>query len=109
MGHKISASVNSPKYFTRMKEFAMLKSTSRDWIALDFSHEKELSGKLFRSSSLPTVINFLLMFHDLKSADTLFEDILRTKACNYDEKQEDCEENLEKVCISFEQPLFHNY
>ena len=45
------------------------------------------TGKLFRSSDLPTIVEFFLMFHKDKPVDWLLDHILWVKVCNPDKDQ----------------------
>ena len=41
-----------------------------------------LLGKMFKSTDLPFLVEFLLMFHHWKPVDWLLDYLLRTKVCN---------------------------
>ncbi|XP_039607583.1 alpha-1,3-mannosyl-glycoprotein 4-beta-N-acetylglucosaminyltransferase B-like isoform X3 [Polypterus senegalus] len=67
-------------YYQSMKNF-VLQQTSADWMVLEFS-QLGFIGKLFRTSDLPLIVEFILMFHKDKPIDWLLEHILWVKVCN---------------------------
>lgn len=57
-----------------------------------------ISGKLFRTSDLPMIVEFILMFHKVKPIDWLLDHILWVKACN-PEKNSVCDVMM--FCLLF--------
>ena len=57
------------------------------------------AGKLFKSSDLPMVVEFFLMFHRDKPIDWLLDHLLYVKVCN-PEKDSVSTKNIELVTIT---------
>ncbi|XP_031442658.1 alpha-1,3-mannosyl-glycoprotein 4-beta-N-acetylglucosaminyltransferase B-like [Clupea harengus] len=79
-------------YSDMMKTFATGVS-SEEWLYLEFS-QLGFIGKLFRTSDLPMVVEFFLMFHKDKPIDWLLDHILWVKVCNPEKDAKHC--NAEK-------------
>ncbi|XP_063046590.1 alpha-1,3-mannosyl-glycoprotein 4-beta-N-acetylglucosaminyltransferase B-like isoform X1 [Engraulis encrasicolus] len=75
-------------YTDAMKKFANGLS-SEDWLYLEFS-QLGFIGKLFRSSDLPMIVEFFLMFHKDKPIDWLLDHILWVKVCNPERDAKHC-------------------
>ncbi|XP_070818438.1 alpha-1,3-mannosyl-glycoprotein 4-beta-N-acetylglucosaminyltransferase B [Chaetodon trifascialis] len=77
-------------YYNDMKNFIM-QTASKKWLYLEFS-QLGFIGKMFRSSDLPLVAEFFLMFHRDKPIDWLLDHILWVKVCNPEKDAKDCNE-----------------
>ncbi|KAI9525264.1 hypothetical protein NQZ68_009944 [Dissostichus eleginoides] len=75
-------------YFNNMKTFATLND-SKQWLFLEFS-QLGFIGKMFRTSDLPMITEFFLMFHKDKPVDWLLDHILWVKACNPEKDAKHC-------------------
>ncbi|XP_041800411.1 alpha-1,3-mannosyl-glycoprotein 4-beta-N-acetylglucosaminyltransferase B [Chelmon rostratus] len=82
-------------YYTNMKTFIM-QTASKHWLYLEFS-QLGFIGKLFRTSDLPLVAEFFLMFHRDKPIDWLLDHILWVKVCNPEKDAKDC--NQQKAAL----------
>ncbi|MEQ2278310.1 Alpha-1,3-mannosyl-glycoprotein 4-beta-N-acetylglucosaminyltransferase B, partial [Xenotaenia resolanae] len=67
-------------YYSDMKAFAM-EAASTEWLYLEFS-QLGFIGKMFKTSDLPMIAEFFLMFHKDKPIDWLLDHILWVKVCN---------------------------
>lgn len=65
----------------------MLKRTSKLFCQSKVYSYSIGTGKLFRTSDLPTIVEFFLMFHKDKPVDWLLDHILWVKVCNPDKDQ----------------------
>ncbi|KAF3837738.1 hypothetical protein F7725_009506 [Dissostichus mawsoni] len=75
-------------YFNNMKTFATVND-SKQWLFLEFS-QLGFIGKMFRTSDLPMITEFFLMFHKDKPVDWLLDHILWVKACNPEKDAKHC-------------------
>ncbi|XP_059170781.1 alpha-1,3-mannosyl-glycoprotein 4-beta-N-acetylglucosaminyltransferase B-like [Physella acuta] len=71
--------VAKPGYLNIMKTFALQQK--EEWIMLEFS-ALGFIGKMFKSSDIPTIVEFFLMFHADKPIDWLLDHYLWVKVCN---------------------------
>uniref|UniRef100_A0A9J7XKS7 Zgc:154054 n=1 Tax=Cyprinus carpio carpio TaxID=630221 RepID=A0A9J7XKS7_CYPCA len=67
-------------FFESMKKY-IADVLSEEWLFLEFS-QLGFIGKLFRTSDLPMIVEFFLMFHKEKPIDWLLDHILWVKVCN---------------------------
>ncbi|XP_058654550.1 alpha-1,3-mannosyl-glycoprotein 4-beta-N-acetylglucosaminyltransferase B-like isoform X4 [Onychostoma macrolepis] len=67
-------------FFESMKKY-IEQVLSEEWLFLEFS-QLGFIGKLFRTSDLPMIVEFFLMFHKDKPIDWLLDHILWVKVCN---------------------------
>ncbi|XP_043916337.1 alpha-1,3-mannosyl-glycoprotein 4-beta-N-acetylglucosaminyltransferase-like protein MGAT4D [Protopterus annectens] len=95
-----------PTFFQSMKAFADQQS-STDWIVLEFS-QLGFIGKLFRSSHLPLIIDFFLMFYKDKPIDWLLDHFLWVKVCNPEKDAKHCESEKANVRIRYRPSLFQH-
>ncbi|XP_061541081.1 alpha-1,3-mannosyl-glycoprotein 4-beta-N-acetylglucosaminyltransferase B isoform X6 [Phycodurus eques] len=72
--------VARPAYLSTMKKFA-LQQPSDDWMILEFS-QLGFIGKMFKSSDLSLIAEFMLMFYKDKPIDWLLDHIMWVKVCN---------------------------
>ena len=59
------------------------------WFLIEFS-ELGFIGKLFRTTDLPIIIQFFIMFYKDKPCDWLLIDVINTLACNPELSQSEC-------------------
>ncbi|CAG2202507.1 MGAT4A_B [Mytilus edulis] len=95
-----------PGYFTIMKTFAEQQS-QKDWILLEFS-SLGFIGKMFKSSKLPIVVEFFLMFFKDKPIDWLLDYLLAVKVCNPEKDSKHCNRMKQEVRVRFKPSLFQH-
>lgn len=95
-----------PNFFQSMKTFAD-QQPSKDWIVLEFS-QLGFIGKLFRSSDLPLIIDFFLMFYKDKPIDWLLDHFIWVKVCNPERDAKHCQNEKANVRIRFRPSLFQH-
>ena len=65
-------------FVSSMKRFALEKmAAEKSWFVIEFC-SLGFIGKLFKSTDLPWLVQFLLMFYNDKPVDWLLDDLLRT-------------------------------
>ena len=77
------------------------------WILLQLS-SLGFIGRLFKSSDVPKMFEFLLMFHTQKPCDWLMDDYLRTFACGHGEKWQRCLLKIRKIARPIKPSLFQH-
>ncbi|XP_028816029.1 alpha-1,3-mannosyl-glycoprotein 4-beta-N-acetylglucosaminyltransferase B isoform X2 [Denticeps clupeoides] len=87
--------VARPGYSKVMKSFAT-SVLSNEWLFLEFS-QLGFIGKMFRTTDLPMIVDFFLMFHKDKPIDWLLDHILWVKVCNPEESAKQCAEQKDKL------------
>ncbi|KAM3613429.1 uncharacterized protein V6R79_025996 [Siganus canaliculatus] len=80
--------VAKTSYYQDMKTFAVQSS---EWLFLEFS-QLGFIGKMFRTSDLPMIAEFFLMFHKDKPIDWLLDHILWVKVCHPEKDSKHCSE-----------------
>lgn len=98
--------ITKPGYVTIMKNFA-LNQKLNDWILLEFSHLGFI-GKLFKSTDLPFIIEFFLMFHKDKPVDWLLDHLLYVKVCNPEKDNKHCQRSMAEVRHRYKPSLFQH-
>ncbi|CAB3980784.1 alpha-1,3-mannosyl-glyco 4-beta-N-acetylglucosaminyltransferase A-like [Paramuricea clavata] len=98
--------IATPGYVSTIRTFA-LQQTENRWMMLEFS-SLGFIGKLFRTSDLPTIVEFFLMFHKDKPVDWLLDHILWVKVCNPDKDQAHCNREKAQLRIRFKPSLFQH-
>ncbi|KAL2077741.1 hypothetical protein ACEWY4_027245 [Coilia grayii] len=93
-------------YSDTMKTFANSLS-SEDWLYLEFS-QLGFIGKLFRSSDLPMIVEFFLMFHKDKPIDWLLDHILWVKVCNPEKDAKHCSSEKNRMKRRHKPSLFQH-
>lgn len=76
-------------YYSDMKAFAT-QAASSEWLYLEFS-QLGFIGKMFKTSDLPMIVEFFLMFHKDKPIDWLLDHILWVKVCNPEKDNKHCD------------------
>ncbi|XP_066576213.1 alpha-1,3-mannosyl-glycoprotein 4-beta-N-acetylglucosaminyltransferase B [Amia ocellicauda] len=93
-------------YSQTMKEFVRHQS-SDDWLILEFS-QLGFIGKMFRTSNLPFIVEFILMFYKDKPIDWLLDHILWVKACNPEKDAIHCSRQKDNLRIRYKPSLFQH-
>lgn len=98
--------IAKPGYISVMKTYAD-QQNSDDWLLLEFS-ALGFIGKLFKSSSLPFVVEFFLMFHRDKPIDWLLDHLLWVKVCSPEKDPKHCDRMKGEVRKRFKPSLFQH-
>lgn len=98
--------ISKPGYVTIMKNFA-LNQKLNDWLLLEFSHLGFI-GKLFKSTDLPFIVEFFLMFHKDKPVDWLLDHLLYVKVCNPEKDNKHCQRSVADVRRRYKPSLFQH-
>ncbi|KAA0709593.1 Alpha-1,3-mannosyl-glycoprotein 4-beta-N-acetylglucosaminyltransferase B [Triplophysa tibetana] len=93
-------------YVEEIKTFTQ-EVFSQEWLYLEFS-QLGFIGKLFRSSDLPMIVEFILMFHKVKPIDWLLDHILWVKACNPEKNSAHCNIEKAKLKRTYKPSLFQH-
>ncbi|XP_017330065.1 alpha-1,3-mannosyl-glycoprotein 4-beta-N-acetylglucosaminyltransferase B-like [Ictalurus punctatus] len=80
---------------------------TEQWLFLEFS-QLGFIGKLFRTSELPSIVEFFLMFHKDKPIDWLLDHILWVKMCNPEKDSKHCNGEKAKLKRTFKPSLFQH-
>ncbi|XP_055893506.1 alpha-1,3-mannosyl-glycoprotein 4-beta-N-acetylglucosaminyltransferase B-like [Biomphalaria glabrata] len=97
--------VAKPGYLTIMKTFAIQQK--EEWIMLEFS-VLGFIGKMFKSSDVPMIVEFFLMFHADKPIDWLMDHFLWVKVCNPEKDAKHCQRMIQSVRRRFKPSLFQH-
>ncbi|WAR00110.1 MGT4B-like protein [Mya arenaria] len=98
--------VAKPGYFSIMKTYAD-QQKNNDWILLEFS-ALGFIGKLFKSSQIPVIVEFFLMFHRDKPIDWLLDHFLSVKVCSPEKDKKHCQRMIMEVRKRFKPSLFQH-
>ncbi|CAI9736357.1 alpha-1,3-mannosyl-glycoprotein 4-beta-N-acetylglucosaminyltransferase B-like [Octopus vulgaris] len=98
--------ISKPGYFSIMKTFTQQQKYV-EWFVLEFS-TLGFIGKLFKSSELPILVEFFLMFHTSQPIDWLLDDFLTVKICNPDKDRKHCVRMKEEVRRRYKPSLFQH-
>eukprot|EP00064_Thunnus_orientalis_P009849 superscaffoldBa00001276_g9875 len=93
-------------YYNAMKTFA-IQEASKQWLYLEFS-QLGFIGKMFRTSDLPMIAEFFLMFHRDKPIDWLLDHILWVKVCNPEKDAKDCNQRKALLKQRYKPSLFQH-
>ncbi|XP_067454655.1 alpha-1,3-mannosyl-glycoprotein 4-beta-N-acetylglucosaminyltransferase B-like isoform X1 [Thunnus thynnus] len=93
-------------YYNAMKTFA-IQEASKPWLYLEFS-QLGFIGKMFRTSDLPMIAEFFLMFHRDKPIDWLLDHILWVKVCNPEKDAKDCNQRKALLKQRYKPSLFQH-
>ncbi|XP_052006309.1 alpha-1,3-mannosyl-glycoprotein 4-beta-N-acetylglucosaminyltransferase B-like isoform X2 [Xyrauchen texanus] len=93
-------------YFQSMKTYTK-EVFYEEWLFLEFS-QLGFIGKLFRTSELPMIVEFILMFHKDKPIDWLLDHILWVKVCNPEKDSKYCDDEKAKLKRSHKPSLFQH-
>ncbi|ESO10802.1 hypothetical protein HELRODRAFT_72364 [Helobdella robusta] len=98
--------ISKQGYFESIKSYANTH-LSEKWLLLEFSHLGFI-GKLFRSSDVPLVTEFFLMFHRDKPVDWLLDHLLYVKVCNPEKSNKHCFQSMESLRRRYKPSLFQH-
>ncbi|XP_077103764.1 alpha-1,3-mannosyl-glycoprotein 4-beta-N-acetylglucosaminyltransferase B isoform X2 [Siphateles boraxobius] len=93
-------------FFESIKRYIELV-LSEEWLFLEFS-QLGFIGKLFRSSDLPMIVEFILMFHKDKPIDWLLDHILWVKLCNPEKDSKHCSDEKARLKRTYKPSLFQH-
>ncbi|KAE8278186.1 Alpha-1,3-mannosyl-glycoprotein 4-beta-N-acetylglucosaminyltransferase A [Larimichthys crocea] len=93
-------------YYNDMKTYTTHEA-SKQWLYLEFS-QLGFIGKMFRTSDLPMVVEFFLMFHRDKPIDWLLDHILWVKVCNPEKDAKHCNEQKALLKQRYKPSLFQH-
>ena len=79
----------------------------RRWFVIDFC-QLGFIGKLFKSTSLPVLIQFFLAFYNDKPVDWLLMDVIQTMVCAPSQNANKCKEEREQLKIQYKPSLFQH-
>ncbi|BFZ15298.1 hypothetical protein BsWGS_18337 [Bradybaena similaris] len=97
--------IAKPGYLSIMKTFALQQK--EDWIMLEFS-ALGFIGKMFKSSDVPVIVEFFLMFHADKPIDWLLDHLLWVKVCSPEKDAKHCQRMIQAVRRRFKPSLFQH-
>ncbi|XP_060904807.1 alpha-1,3-mannosyl-glycoprotein 4-beta-N-acetylglucosaminyltransferase B-like isoform X1 [Labrus mixtus] len=83
------------------------EEASKEWLYLEFS-QLGFIGKMFRTSDLPMISEFFLMFQRDKPIDWLLDHILWVKVCNPERDVKDCSERKASLRRRYKPSLFQH-
>ncbi|KAL4230383.1 hypothetical protein ACF0H5_010765 [Mactra antiquata] len=98
--------VAKPGYISIMKTYAD-QQKSDDWVLLEFS-ALGFIGKMFKSSQIPVIVEFFLMFHKDKPIDWLLDHYLNVKVCSPEKDKKHCARMISEVRKRFKPSLFQH-
>uniref|UniRef100_A0A671N0M2 Alpha-1,3-mannosyl-glycoprotein 4-beta-N-acetylglucosaminyltransferase B-like n=1 Tax=Sinocyclocheilus anshuiensis TaxID=1608454 RepID=A0A671N0M2_9TELE len=93
-------------FFESMKKY-IAYVLSEEWLFLEFS-QLGFIGKLFRTSDLPMIVEFFLMFHKDKPIDWLLDHILWVKVCNPEKDSKHCHNEKARLKRTYKPSLFQH-
>ena len=98
--------LTKPNFLATMRDFALEKSAAHEpWFVIDFC-QLGFIGKMFSSSSLPLLIQFLLSFYNDKPGDWLLDNVIQTKVCKLDQDYKKCQKEKQALWIHYKPSLF---
>ena len=98
--------LTKPNFLATMRDFALVKSAAHEpWFVIDFC-QLGFIGKMFSSSSLPLLIQFLLSFYNDKPGDWLLDNVIQTKVCKLDQDYKKCQKEKQALWIHYKPSLF---
>merc|ERR1712168_464983 len=95
-----------PGYLSTMKMFALNQKTD-EWILLEFSHLGFI-GKLFKTSDIPSITQFFVLFFKDKPVDWLLDHYVFVRVCNLDKDAIHCQRQKDSVRLRFIPSLFQH-
>lgn len=98
--------IAKPGYLSAMKTFALNQKTD-EWILLEFSHLGFI-GKLFKTSDIPSITSFIVMFYKDKPIDWLLDHYVFVRVCSLDKDTKHCQRQRDSVRIRFKPSLFQH-
>ncbi len=77
------------------------------WFVIDYC-QLGFIGKLFRSTDLPVLVSFFVMFYNDKPVDWLLEHVLSTMVCKLDQDAKKCKKEKDVLWVHFKPSLFQH-
>jgi len=100
--------LTKPYFIATMRDFALEKTAAHEpWFVIDFC-QLGFIGKMFSSSSLPLLIQFLLSFYNDKPGDWLLDNVIQTKVCKLDQDFKKCQKEKQSLWIHYKPSLFQH-
>lgn len=100
--------LTKPNFVATMRDFALEKSAAHEpWFVIDFC-QLGFIGKMFSSSSLPILIQFLLSFYNDKPGDWLLDNVIQTKVCKLDDDYKKCQKEKQVLWVHYKPSLFQH-
>lgn len=88
--------ITKPGYITKVHKF-IAERALKPWFMLEFS-SLGFIGKLFRTSDLPLLIQFIMLFYREKPVDWLLDSFFINKYCSPEKSTKECNS---EVCCSY--------
>ena len=100
--------ITTKGYITAMYDFAISRIAQKQpWFVIYYC-ELGFIGKMFKSSDLPKLIQFFLMFYNDKPGDWLMDSIIQTMVCEPDQEVKDCMKKKQQLRIPYNPSLFQH-
>ena len=100
--------LTKPDFVSIMKDFALDRTARGEpWFVIDFC-QLGFIGKMFKSTELPTLIQFFLMFYNDKPGDWLLENVIQTKVCKIDQDAKKCKKERNQLRVQYKPSLFQH-
>jgi len=100
--------LTKPYFVATMRDFALEKNAAHEpWFVIDFC-QLGFIGKMFSTSSLPLLIQFLLSFYNDKPGDWLLDNVIQTKVCKLDQDFKKCQKEKQSLWIHYKPSLFQH-
>ncbi|CAH1736390.1 unnamed protein product [Aphis gossypii] len=97
-----------PQYQSLMKQTALQRiADEQEWFILDFGGLGFI-GKMIRSSDLPWLIQFIIMFYNDKPGDWLLEGLVQTKACHLGRSRKSCKNAKDGIWVKHNESFFQH-
>jgi alpha-1,3-mannosylglycoprotein beta-1,4-N-acetylglucosaminyltransferase A/B len=98
--------VTVPNYYRRLSEF-VAEQTDDEWLMVE-SSMLGFIGKLFRSSDLPLIVNFVVMLHRYKPVDWILEHVFYVMYCHPHKPPRACDEEKSRRIRRLLPPIFQH-
>ncbi len=95
-------------YVTIMRDYALDKTARKEpWFVIDFC-QLGFIGKMFKTTDMPVLIQFFLMFYNDKPGDWLLENVIQTMVCKLDQDNKKCKKEKALLRIQYKPSLFQH-
>ncbi|VDK42989.1 unnamed protein product [Anisakis simplex] len=98
--------VTKPGFMSRIHDF-IAQQPSDSWFMLEFS-TLGFIGKLFRSSDLPLLTQFIVLFHRAKPVDWLLDLIFVNRYCHPEKSSKECSQAVKQYRVRARPSLFQH-
>ena len=100
--------LTKPNFTSTMRDFVLEKTAAHEnWFVINFC-QLGFIGKMFLTSDLPLLIQFLLLFYNDKPVDWLLDNFLTTKVCGHSHTHKQCMKELQSLQMEYEECLLKN-